>query len=116
MGAVQFRSLDDLAKWRADLRVTCPKCRHEAVFNAGNMIGWFREKRWSTSLDVAPYRFRCSECGNKPCKLSAIMPEGKLPPERPRPKAAATAPTGIDPEAWANADQRERKKLIERLR
>lgn len=121
VGAINLRSLEDMAHWRADLRVRCTRCGRQAQFSATDMIRWFKLKRWSTSLDDAPRRFRCDGadgqgCGSKEVRLSAIMPDGKLPPERPRPKQGATAPIGINQSEWDQADERERKRLVERLR
>ena len=121
MGAINLRSLEDMARWQADLRVRCNSCGREARFDAANMVRWFRTMRWNTSLDDAPRRFRCDGaegqgCGSKDVRLSAIMPEGKMPPERPRPKQGPTAPSGINQVEWDKADERERKRLIDRLR
>ena len=108
--------MEDMARWRAELRVTCPSCGHAATFDTKAIIAWFRGCRWNTFLDAAPARFRCSECGEKPCKLSAIMPKGEVPPDRPRPMSAPPTPPGIDEEVWVKTTERERRKLVERLR
>ena len=92
MGVVRLNRLEDMAQWHAELQVTCPRCGNQAMFSAHAMVRWFQMERWNTSLDVAPYRFRCTECGTKPCRLRAKMPEGQMPPERPRPKQAPPCP------------------------
>jgi hypothetical protein len=120
MGTIKLRRLEDLVKWEADLRVECRECGRQARFSAANMVSWFQSRRWSTSLDSAPQHFRCagidgSGCGSRNVRLSAMMPDAVLPPERPRP-AATSAPYGLDPEAWAKADDRERKRMLAQLR
>ena len=123
MGAIILRSLEDMARWRADLRVNCKKCGREGRFDPHAMIRWFAMHRWSTSLDDAPRRFRCAGadgtgCGSKDVRLSAVMPTGELPPERPRakPMDPSRVPMGIDPAVWATANERERKRLVQRAR
>lgn len=122
MGTVSLRTLEDMARWHADLQVQCRVCGRKARFNADNMIRWFKSSRWSTSLDDAPRRFRCAGadgqgCGSKNVRLSAVMPKGQMPPERPQPISQnGVAPPGIDQMAWNNANERERKRLVQRLR
>lgn len=123
MGAVILRSFEDMARWRADLRVQCNKCGREGRFDAQMMIRWFAMHRWSTSLDSAPCRFRCAGtdgtgCGSKDVRLSAIMPTGEVPPERPRPKPVdpSLVPKGIDPAIWETANERERQRLVQKAR
>ena len=123
MGAVILRMLEDMVRWRADLRVKCNKCGREGRFDPHAMIRWFGMHGWSTSLDDAPRRFRCegsdgAGCGSKDVRLSAVMPKGELPPERPRPKPLdpSSVPKGIDPAAWAGANDSERKRMIRQAR
>jgi hypothetical protein len=118
MGTVQLRTLEDMRKWQADVLVQCRQCGKEARFNAGDIVKWFQACRWSTSLDVAPQRFRCSQCGAKDAVIRAKMPDPKLPETRPRPIDPRTVhtPAGVDPVAWANADLDERKRLIRQAR
>ena len=118
MGTVQLRTLEDMRKWQADVLVQCRNCGKEARFNAGDIVKWFHACRWSTSLDVAPQRFRCSECGAKDAVIRAKMPEAKLPSPKPRPMALEdqAAPAGIDPEVWTKADARERKRVLQKAR
>ena len=116
MGTVRLTRLEDLTRWQADLRLSCPNCNHTGLYCAADVVKWFRAQGWNTSLDIAPYRFRCSMCGHKPVKLSAASPDMKLPPERPMPKTAAPCPAGVDPKEWSNADARQQKRLVDRLR
>ncbi len=116
MGAVRLRILEDFLRWSAEVRVTCPKCAHTGLFSVHDILQWFRTNRWNTALELAPHRFRCSQCNHKPCKLSAVMPDPKLPDPKPRPKRLTTAPYGLDSDQWAKANDAERKRMLERLR
>lgn len=116
MGTVRLHRLEDLERWSSELRIRCPKCKHEALYLARDMVRLFKSERWNTSLDVAPYRFRCSLCGHKPCKMSGNSIDFDMPEVRPRPKHLQPAPYGLDPEQWAKATDAERKKMLDRLR
>lgn len=118
MGTVRIRTLEDMRKWQAYVLVQCRKCGKEARFNAGDVVKWFHACRWSTALDVAPQRFRCSVCGAKDATIRAKMPVPRLPEAKPLPILPANqpAPAGIDPEAWACADHRDRRRLLKNVR
>lgn len=112
-----------MARWRAELRVTCIDCGREGRFNADDIARWFRGRNWSTALEAAPHRFKCSGfngegCGGRNIKLGAHMPDPQLPPSRPmaKPGDGSDAPAGIDQAQWDAADARERKRLVQRLR
>lgn len=124
MGVVKLRAMEDLVRWRADLRVVCGTCGREGRFDAMAMVRWFRSNGWSTSLDVAAHRFRCdgpekgSGCGSRNARLSAIMPDPQMPETRPMPSGGDhdPVPQGVDPAAWAKASHYERGRLIRRAR
>jgi hypothetical protein len=120
MGTVRLRSIEDLDRYGAELVVMCRQCGRVAHFKPHEIASWFRSHGFSTSLEVAGQRFRCHPpwgCGARDAKLSSRLPELELPPERPKPKITpGEAPKGIDPERWAKADSRERKRLVRQLR
>jgi hypothetical protein len=116
MGHVKLRRIEDMAGRGVHLRATCPKCGHSATFDPHGIARFFMSAGWNTSLDVAPYRFRCAQCGAKPCTLAAIAVDTEMPAIRPLPMQPPPCPPGVDPSAWAMADTRERKRLIERSR
>jgi hypothetical protein len=116
MGLVKLKCIEDLASRGVLLRATCPACGHSATFDPHAIARFFASAGWNTSLDIAPYRFRCAQCDAKPCALSAVAIDMQLPATRPRPMPAPPCPVGIDATAWANADARERKRLVDRSR
>jgi hypothetical protein len=125
MGTVRLRSLHDYARWNAHLRITCNKCGRVATYSAESLIWYFREKGWNASLDIAGTRFRCDNshgrtgCGARDVTIRAEPTGAPLPPDYPRPnqqRNVPACPAGIDADAWAKADERERKRLVQRLR
>lgn len=52
-----IRTLGQAARHGFLIQVTCPSCRHAAVFLAGDLAGIYGEGR-----SVASLRFRCSQC------------------------------------------------------
>ena len=102
------------------LRITCPKCGNTVIYSALELAPWFKRKS-STSLEhVAAHmvcRGRDRACGHRGALINATFLEDVRPaPPRPQPVIVGAAPIGVDPAAWAKADERGRKRLIRQAR
>ncbi len=127
MGSITLRTLDDYARWGCHVRITCNACGRSAVYDTHGLALYFREKRWSTSLDLAGLRFRCGDkylregCGARDARIGpeptartdALAGPYPHPLER---SDAPPCPDGIDPKEWRTATENERKRMIRRLR
>ena len=113
------------------VRFACPTCRrlYDVDLEALAMLkgrGWSlveRRARCKASKCRASGRFVAAAGGDQPFLLLAAeaMPpwlvgsrpcDHEPPPDAPRPPP----PPGVDPVHWAYADERERKRMIRRLR
>lgn len=120
MGLIKLNSLDDYARYDADVEVTCRRCGRVALFDARSLVDYFRSRGLNRSLEVAKLKFRCAGegdkgCGSRDVKIRARPRPNPTSPEG-APKPRAVAPPGVDPVAWARADERERKRLIRQAR
>ena len=70
---------------------------------------------WSPGKGV-PFRPLASDAGDDG-RMAQADPEREPPDDDPPPAASPPrAPRGIDPDAWARADERERKRLARNAR
>jgi hypothetical protein len=95
MGIARPKSLFDLIKFEANLRVTCPDCGRSGVYPAKDVLAYFRAKGWNTAWEIAGIHFKCDGmaegegCGRRGAILSmAAIPR---PPVFPKPE-----PTELD--------------------
>jgi hypothetical protein len=99
-------TLMELARHGGSVHVKCRDCGRTADFDIGELSRWFRARGQSDNWHAIRKRFRCDRmrggCGSKRVEVSYWMPD-------PPPK---DVPLGVDPAAWAKADERERKRLI----
>jgi len=120
------RDLDDLSRKRADLRVACRDCGHARSLAIADVQRVFRHRMWSTEWGQIARRFRCRKCGSKHVAIGADFYGGAVRHQRqPAPlKAVPTTlrpglrppPPGVSIAEWNAADERERRRLVDRLR
>ena len=91
MGIARPKSLTDLPRLNANLRVTCPSCGRSGVYPAKDVIAYFIGKGWNLAWDDAGSRFRCDGgehdrgCGTRGARLG-IEPASHRPvPPPPEP-------------------------------
>lgn len=121
-----IRDLEDLSRKRADLRISCRDCGHAGSIQIYQALDLFRRNRWSTDWYEVARRFWCRKCGSKRLGVSADFwgaavrrqnspPMLKAVPPSLRP-GLRPPPPGVSIETWNAADERERKRLVERAR
>lgn len=108
---------------KADLGVACRDCRHGETIDIDRIVRRFVARTWSTGWRAAHARFRCSVCGSKAVVLTPNFHSwGQRHPIERRPPAATLRPglrpppPGVSIAAWNAADERERKRLVDRSR
>lgn len=115
-----IRTLLDAANAGLCLQITCGGCGRRAIFRASE----FRNVcRANTELPNLARRLKCKGlaghvegCGHRGAQILPIdWPPIDPAPPLPKP-IALPAPAGVDPEAWAMADERERKRLLRNAR
>lgn len=85
MGLPRVRSLHDLHRHDADLKVRCLRCRHVAIFDAARIIAYFHSRGWNMAWELVATHFRCGRCGVKQVECG-IAPKAKhLPLPVPEP-------------------------------
>ena len=57
-----FRHVADFAARRWNVRLRCPRCRHERVGCGGALGFLFHKRRWNDVMSQAPRRLWCSRC------------------------------------------------------
>ncbi len=116
-----MRYLDQV--WRAGLclEITCGGCGRVSVYRPLEMAQWVGRPPGSIALGALERRLVCDPgplvrgCGHRGARIRAIpWPPQRTEPRRPR--ALSAAPVGVDQAAWDRADERERRKLVERAR
>ena len=60
MGIRQPKTLSDLTRWEANLRVTCCRCGRTGVYATKDMVAYFHARRWNQTWEEVARRFRCS--------------------------------------------------------
>ncbi len=97
MGAnIRPNDLADLAKWDADLKITCRHCRRSAVFDLLPILNYFRARGWNTSWSCVAPRFICKGTVEQPGCGSKELAAGMAPrpaPVPPEPKLSETQVT-----------------------
>ena len=83
MGAIKIRTMEDLAKVNAHLKVECLACGRASIWERKGMLSWFQHRGWNTNLEAAGTRFRCKGCGHRGAHLSAAL--APSPPPSPPP-------------------------------
>lgn len=87
MGLTRIKTLADLRRLDAHLRVTCRSCGHYGVYPLEQMVSYFLGKGWNSAWSEAPRRFRCDRCGERNAQLD---PEPKPLNHVPATPAALT--------------------------
>ena len=82
MGIARLKTLYDLRRLCAHLRVTCPACSRSGVFAAEATIEYFHRRNWNPAWSEAGRHFRCDACGHRGATLS-IAPAGTPPAPPP---------------------------------
>ena len=116
----RLHTLDDVLRAGLFLEVTCRGCGRRSVFASG---GFFGLVSGATRLDRLAARMRCEGsphsgkgCGHRGSEITAISwPPTKPAPLPPKP-LASLAPRGVDQAEWDQADERGRKRLVQRAR
>lgn len=85
MGLPRVRSLHDLHRHDADLRVRCLRCRHVAIFDAARIIAYFHSRGWNMAWELVPTHFRCSGCSVKQVDVGLAPKAKRLPIPVPEP-------------------------------
>lgn len=83
MGIARPKTLHDLVKLNARLRITCQAhgCGRSAVYHTPDIISYFLSKGWNLAWEAAPSRFRCEACGERQARLSLEpIPQPFIPP------------------------------------
>ena len=108
-------SLSELIGHGGTVRVKCRRCARVARFSAGELARWFRVIRVRDDWKTIRSKFVCQGCGGRNPEVTYELEAPEPPPAPPAPRTA-DCPPGIDPQAWATADNRERKRLVRRAR
>ena len=108
------RTLRELARHGGSLRVTCRSCGRAALFSVRDTVDHFTRRHWPDDWDAVPQRFRCA-CGRRDVVVSWVEGPPPDPPGPPAPREVY-APPGVDPDAWAKAGARERRRMIRLIR
>lgn len=115
-----LRTLEQVSRAGLHLQITCPACGRRAIYRAAE----FRIVcRISTELADLARMLVCrgapsskEGCGHRGAQILPIdWPPIDAAAGPPKP-VAASAPRGVDPEAWAKADAAERKRLVRQVR
>jgi hypothetical protein len=77
-------SLSDLAKHKANLRVRCPECHAENVFDAARFNRFALLKGWNSQLGALAHHIRCRTCKRRGPYLSATPAPPTLADPFPR--------------------------------
>lgn len=85
MGLPNIKSLHDVARVNADLKVTCEACRHVAIFAIRPMIAFFINKGWNCAWELVAMRFRCDQCGSKRVRCGIAPPVERIALPKPEP-------------------------------
>jgi hypothetical protein len=112
-------SLSELVGLGGTVRVKCRKCGREARFSPGSLSQWFRASGGRDDWKTIRTKFVCKGwdgegCGSRNADVTYELEAPELPPRPPLPRD--DCPKGIEPKAWAVADDRERKRLMRQLR
>ncbi len=84
MGLPNIKSLHDVARIKADLRVRCLSCQHVAIFRVRHVIAYFINRGWNCAWELVPLRFRCGRCGSKRIECGIAPPVTAIPLPKPR--------------------------------
>lgn len=122
MGSKSFRSMDDFARHGcASITVVCDGCGRQVTFATAALLAFFTRRGLTTTLPWAGRYFVCrgrrgiEGCGHRGARLLPSDWDGPPDPGPPTP-LRERVPAGVDRDAWARADDRERKRLIRRAR
>ncbi|WP_156680083.1 hypothetical protein [Sphingomonas profundi] len=87
MGIARPKTLHDLVKLNAHLRITCQVrgCGRSAVYEAKGLVGYFLARGWNLAWEAAPSRFRCDACGQRQARLSLEPIKVPIVPPPPEP-------------------------------
>ena|SRR5688572_3508534 len=112
-------SLQELMHLGGSVRVKCRKCGREARFGVFDLSRWFRSRGKRDDWKTIRRKFVCKGwdgegCGSRDVEVTYELDAPMPPPQPPLPRG--DCPDGIDPDAWATADGRERKRLMRQLR
>jgi hypothetical protein len=78
--------LSDLARWEANLRVTCRGCSRTGDFDPAETARFFTGMGWSTAWGTIGRRFRCEHCNTKGADVAMVpkvTPRSPVDPPRP---------------------------------
>lgn len=115
-----LHTLDDVLRAGLHLEVTCQRCGRRGVFANG---GFFGVESGGTCLDRLAARMRCqgaagsdNGCGHRGADIQAIAWPPIRPAVLPPKPVASLAPRGVHQAEWDKADDRGRKRLVQRAR
>ena len=112
-------SLQELIGLGGTVRVKCRRCGREARFGVLDLSMWFRGRGRRDDWKTIRRKFVCTGWNNEGCGSRDVEVAYELfapdPPRAP-PRPRDDCPNGIDPKVWAEADDRERKRLMRQLR
>jgi hypothetical protein len=117
-------TLLELSRHGGSLLIECRQCGRQSRFSPGDLSRWLRRtgKRddWATlgrHLVCKGSNVAQNEgCGAKWPRVTFQFDSPPPPPEKPKPRNDPACPQGIDAEVWTKADDRERQRMIARLR
>jgi hypothetical protein len=117
--------VEELArKFRGRIIATCTGCGNIGHINPSELARWLKHKRWPDAWPEFARHLRCHKCNERNPRVifeEAQMQKALAPP---KPNASLDAskidmrfiPQGVDPVAFTNADDRERKRMIRNAR
>ena len=73
MGRQRLDSISDFARRGYNLRFTCRACGHVIDANALEMMSDLHRRRLSLEIDAIEQRAKCSACGEKRARVSAVL-------------------------------------------
>jgi hypothetical protein len=124
MGHFRIRTLLDMAIADLNVKAECRWCGRWRVIESARLMWTFHKKGWPIEVEHIADRLRCAGCGRK--DLFVMQTDAAPTPVQPAryarrdlkliESAVPPCPDGIDPTEWLTASERERKRMIGRLR
>jgi hypothetical protein len=113
-------TLSELSRHGGSLKIVCRQCGRSARYAPGDLGRWLRGRGFRDDWATLGRHLVCKGigegCGARWPKITFEFDSPPPPPEKPKRLDAPPCPPGIDGEAWLKADDRERARMIGRLR
>ena len=106
-------TLTDLTRHDGCLVAEC-QCGRTVLVSIHVLEALFRRRHWSVDFRAVPDRLRCTECDRRRPRVWYAQPP--VPAWGEGLTMVINAPKGVSPMDWARADDRERRRLVARVR